>query len=86
MSADSLAWRVSGWIAALFCSAATLHAQAPDLPVYLEESHAGSFYFLAQTLPLNEPHTLVLFDAHSDASAIPKSDGIREAIRKVASV
>ncbi|WP_211325401.1 CapA family protein [Roseimicrobium gellanilyticum] len=61
-------------------------AAAPSLPVYLEESHAGSFYFLAQTLPLNEPHTLVLFDAHSDASAIPKSDGIREAIRKVASV
>jgi poly-gamma-glutamate capsule biosynthesis protein CapA/YwtB (metallophosphatase superfamily) len=61
-------------------------AQVPALPVYLEESHAGSFYFLAQTLPLNEPHTLVLFDAHSDASAIPKSDAIREAIRKVASV
>jgi hypothetical protein len=56
------------------------------LPVYIEESHAGSFYFLAQTLPLNEPHTLVLFDAHSDASAIANSDGIREAIRKVASV
>lgn len=63
-----------------------LHAAAPTLPVWVEESHAGSFYFLAQTLPLNEPHTLVLFDAHSDASAIAKSDRIREAIRKVPSV
>ncbi|WP_051946847.1 CapA family protein [Verrucomicrobium sp. BvORR106] len=74
----------------LACAALTcdnlLHAAAPPLPVWIEESHAGSFYFLAQTLPLNEPHTLVLFDAHSDASAIAKSDRIREAIRKVPSV
>ncbi|MEZ0275681.1 MAG: hypothetical protein ACAH88_12315, partial [Roseimicrobium sp.] len=54
--------------------------------MWIEESHAGSFYFLAQTLPLNAPHTLVLFEAHSDASAIANSDGILEAIRKVASV
>lgn len=57
----------------------------PLLPVWLEESHAGSFYFFADTLPLNEPHTLVLIDAHSDASAIPNSDLIRESIRRVPS-
>lgn len=52
------------------------------LPVYLEESHAGAFYHLVETLPLAEPHTLILVDAHSDASAIPGSDAIRAAIRR----
>ncbi len=53
-----------------------------ELPVYLEESHAGTFYFLAGTLPLDEPHTLILFDAHTDASGIAASDDVRTAIRK----
>ena len=58
---------------------------SPLLDIYFEESHAGSFYHLAEILPLEEPHTLVLVDAHSDASAIANSDAIREAIRKVPS-
>jgi poly-gamma-glutamate capsule biosynthesis protein CapA/YwtB (metallophosphatase superfamily) len=53
------------------------------LDIYFEESHAGTFYHLAETLPLDEPHTLVLVDAHSDASAVADSDRIREALRKV---
>lgn len=57
---------------------------SPLLDIYFEESHAGTFYHLAETLPLDEPHTLVLIDAHSDASAIANSDAIREGIRKVA--
>lgn len=55
------------------------------LEIYFEENHAGTFYHLASTLPLNEPHSLVLIDAHSDASAILGSDRVRAAIRGVPS-
>jgi Putative enzyme of poly-gamma-glutamate biosynthesis (capsule formation) len=56
------------------------------LPIYIEDNHAGTFYWLAQNIDLDQSHTLVLFDAHSDASGIFDSDKIREALRKVASV
>lgn len=72
------------WALALFAAQA-LQAQSPTLPVYLEESHAGSFHFLAQQLPLETAHTLVLFDAHSDASSIAGSDEVRTLLRRVAS-
>jgi hypothetical protein len=58
---------------------------ARQLPIYFEDSHAGSFEFFAQHLELDEVHTLVLFDAHSDASSIADSDSIRQAIRRVRS-
>ena len=61
---------------------ASAHALAQTLPVHIEESHAGTFYHLVETLPLNEPHTLVLIDAHSDANGIANSDEIRAAIRR----
>ncbi|MEP6810193.1 MAG: hypothetical protein ABI992_08105, partial [Chthoniobacterales bacterium] len=70
--------------------AAVLAAAAPlargtqiTLPVYLEDNHAGSFYWLAQHLDLEEPCTLLHFDAHSDASAIFDSDVIRARLRRV---
>jgi hypothetical protein len=69
-----------------FLLALVLAARAeppPGLDVYFEESHAGSFYHLAATLPLDEPHTLVLIDAHSDSNGIPDSDRMRAAIRRV---
>src|SRR5260221_1298131 len=56
-------------------------ASSSQLPIYIEDSHAGSFYFLAEHLDLDRPHTFLLFDAHSDASAIFNSDEIRAAIR-----
>ena len=56
-----------------------------ELAVYFEDSHAGSFYFLSEHLDLDEAHTLVLIDAHSDASPVPASDGIREGLRRVSS-
>ena len=62
-------------------------AAAPiTLPIYIEESHAGSFYWLAERLDLDEEYTLVHFDAHSDASAIFDSDRIRERLRRVSSL
>jgi hypothetical protein len=68
-------------LAALALDSAVARA-ATELPVYVEESHAGSFYFLAGTLPLDEPHTLILVDAHTDASGIAASDEIRAAMRR----
>lgn len=87
----SFSGRALGMAGALLLAAlAPAAAQSPagtsaapaTLPVFLEESHAGAFYHLVETLPLAEPHTLILVDAHSDASAIPGSDAIRAAIRR----
>jgi len=56
------------------------------LPIYIEDNHAGSFYWLAEHLDLDEAYTLIHFDAHSDASAIFDSDKIRERLRRVGSL
>ena len=55
------------------------------MPIYIEDNHAGTFYWLAQNIDLDQSYTLVLFDAHSDASGIFDSDKIRDALRNVAS-
>lgn len=65
---------------AVWLAASGLMAQT--LPIFLEESHAGTFYRLVETLPQGEAHTLVLIDAHSDANGIANSDAIRAEIRK----
>lgn len=52
------------------------------IPVYIEDSHAGSFFWLSRFSSLDEPHTLILFEAHNDASAHIFSDDIREKLRK----
>ncbi|MBV9875641.1 MAG: CapA family protein [Verrucomicrobia bacterium] len=74
---------VRGWVIAAMAGAGFSQALASssELPIYIEDSHAGSFYFLAEHLDLDRPHTFLLFDAHSDASAIFNSDAIRAAIR-----
>jgi len=77
------AWKVCFLLLVAWIAAGRAE-DSPLLDIYFEESHAGTFYHLAETLPLEEPHTLVLIDAHSDASAIANSDAIREGIRKVA--
>jgi hypothetical protein len=73
------------YIAALLVAAAHPVTAANALPVYIEDNHAGTFYWLAQNIDLDQPCTLILFDAHSDASGIFDSDKIRHAIRNVAS-
>jgi poly-gamma-glutamate capsule biosynthesis protein CapA/YwtB (metallophosphatase superfamily) len=73
-------------MAALLVVIARAGAAANRLPIYIEDNHAGTFYWLAQNIDLDQPYTLVLFDAHSDASGIFDSDKIREALRKVASI
>src|SRR4030095_15996659 len=75
--------------AAAFCTAALLVGASPVtakvLPIYIEDNHAGTFYWLGQNLAVDKPCTLILFDAQSDASGIFDSDKIRDALRNVAS-
>jgi poly-gamma-glutamate capsule biosynthesis protein CapA/YwtB (metallophosphatase superfamily) len=73
------------WIAALLAATSLPATAANRLPIYIEDNHAGTFYWLAQNINLDEPRTLILFDAHSDASGIFDSDKIRGALRKVSS-
>src|SRR5262245_38232299 len=73
-------------IAALLAAANCGATAARVLPVYIEDNHAGTFYWLAQNIDLDQQYTLVLFDAHSDASGIFDSDKIRYALRNVASI
>ena len=70
---------------ALLLFAATSRAATP-LPVYLADNHAETFGWVARTVDLDEPHALVLIDAHTDASAAERSEEIREQVRRVASV
>ena len=60
-------------------------AASSAVPIYIEDSHAGSFYWLAEHLDLDEECTLIHFDAHSDASAIFDSDEVRNRLRRVTS-
>jgi len=71
--------------AALLTAVHAADARASVLPIYIEDNHAGTFYWLAQNIDLDQSYTLVLFDAHSDASGIFDSDKIRDALRDVAS-
>jgi Bacterial capsule synthesis protein PGA_cap len=72
-------------MAALLVAVSSASAVANALPVYIEDNHAGTFYWLAQNIDLDQPCTLILFDAHSDASGIFDSGKIRDALRNVAS-
>jgi hypothetical protein len=77
--------QVAGLWSAVLLVAASTAAAAKVLPIYIEDNHAGTFYWLAQHIALDQPCTLILFDAHSDASGIFDSDKIRGALRTVAS-
>ena len=58
-----------------FVAAIRTAAAGPiTVPIYIEDNHAGSFYWLAEQLDLEEAYTLLHFDAHSDASGIFDSD------------
>jgi len=76
------------WIALVLLAALGSRAEASSitLPIYIEDNHAGSFYWLAQHLELEEECALIHFDAHSDASALFDSDVLRERLRRVDSV
>ena len=79
--------RLVALLGSLTICAATARGGPAALPIYrFEDSHAGSFYWLAEHIPLEEKCTLLHFDAHSDASGIFDSDKIRASLRQVHSV
>jgi hypothetical protein len=60
--------------------------QARDLPVFLADNHAETFGWITRHFDLDDPHTLVLLDAHADANSADKSEELREQLRRVASL
>jgi hypothetical protein len=56
-----------------------------ELPVFLADNHAETFGWLTRTFDPDEARTLVLVDAHSDASAVERSEEVREGLRRVPS-
>ena len=55
------------------------------MPVYIEDSHAGSYYWFVENLSLTRELQLVLVDAHSDADQVFDSDAIRREVLRGAS-
>jgi len=74
------------WILSLLLASSAVYGSTPaKLPVYIEDSHAGTFYWIVNHLPLDREYQLVLLDAHSDASEILHSDSLRREIIQAAS-
>ena len=81
-----MSWRAAAASFAVSLAAGATPASAGPLHIYIEDNHAGSFYWLARQIDLETSYTLVHFDAHSDASALFDSDKIRTALRHSASL
>lgn len=56
-----------------------------ELPVFLADNHAETFGWITRTFDPDEARALVLVDAHSDASAVERSEEVREGLRRVPS-
>ncbi len=56
------------------------------IPLFLSDDHAETFAWITREFPLDEPHALLLVDAHTDASAVNHSDALRQALRRVSKV
>lgn len=63
---------------------APVHA-GQELPVFLADNHAETAGWITRNFELDDSHVLVLVDAHSDASAVDRSDDMREEMRRVPS-
>lgn len=53
--------------------------------MFIADNHAETAGWITRNFDLDEPHALVLIDAHSDASAVERSEEIREELRRVPS-
>ena len=70
----------------LLCLSAAVWAAPPlRLPVYVEDSHAGSFYWMVQNLAVTGRYRLILIDAHDDATGLFDSDLVRHQVLRAAS-
>ena len=72
------------WLGLLFALLGMAEARQV-LPVLLADNHAETAGWITRNFDLDEPHLLVLVDAHSDASAVERSEEMREAMRRVPS-
>ncbi|RYD36898.1 MAG: hypothetical protein EOP87_04615, partial [Verrucomicrobiaceae bacterium] len=63
--------------------AALCLTRAQALPVFMADNHAETFGWITRTFDPDDAFTLVLIDAHSDASASERSEEMREGIRRV---
>lgn len=52
------------------------------LPIYIEDNHQGTFFWVVEHLSLNEKSVLILFDYHHDATQLLFSDIFRKAWRE----
>jgi len=52
------------------------------VPFYIEDNHAGTFYWAVNNLDLSQDYQLVVFDEHFDAGQIVNSDGLRQSLQK----
>ena len=53
--------------------------------MFLADNHAETAGWITRNFDLDDSHTLVLVDAHSDASAVERSEELREELRRVPS-
>lgn len=58
-------------------------SQVQALPVFMADNHAETYGWITRTFDPDDAFTLVLIDAHSDASAAERSEEMREGIRRV---
>ncbi|HEX7261406.1 MAG TPA: hypothetical protein VF258_06290, partial [Luteolibacter sp.] len=70
---------------AVAIATAPLARAGQELPVFIADNHAETAGWITRNFDLDEPHVLVLVDAHSDASAVERSEEIREGLRRVPS-
>ncbi len=56
--------------------------QSSAVPVYIQDYHTGSFYWLARHLSWNKKYRLILFDAHSDAYAVYRSEELKQDLKR----
>ncbi len=61
----------------------SLACTAQELPVFLADNHAETAGWITRNFDLDESHSFVLIDAHSDASALERSEEMREQLRRV---
>lgn len=75
---------VGFWLGMLLgLTAVAANGCAATLPVFMADNHAETFGWITRTFDLDSQVTLVLVDAHSDSTAVERSDQLREEVRRV---
>jgi hypothetical protein len=70
---------------AVVLTAVSLARAGQELPVFLADNHAETAGWITRNFDLDDSYVLVLVDAHSDASAVERSEEMREELRRVPS-